>query len=200
MSDRALDVLGWTSLAVLSLLLFLYCKACSTIGNQARRKDNARHLLVVLGSGGHTGEMMRMLNTIDLSRFTTRYYYITSGDKLSADKARAFETTKGLDGTHTIRTLPRARRVKQSWLTTPLTTAVSSIACWRNVLGDRPDLILCNGPGTCVPIVLSAWLIRVSQTSGAAMHSSSILTPPSLRGRNSVSTTVASSSSSRSLA
>ena len=195
MLHRALDIIGWTSLAVLSLLLFLYCKACSTIGNQASRKDDDRHLLVVLGSGGHTGEMMRMLNTIDLSRFTTRYYYITSGDKLSADKARAFETTKGLD-----RTLPRARRVKQSWLTTPLTTAVSSIACWRNVLGDRPDLILCNGPGTCVPIVLSAWLIRVSQTSGAAMHASSILTPPSLRGRNSVSTTVASSSSSRSLA
>lgn len=25
----------------------------------------------------------------------------------------------------------------------------------------RPDLIICNGPGTCVPICYSAWLLRI---------------------------------------
>ena len=164
----AIDLVGWTVLGLLGVLLFAYCRACSIVGNQARHRDGARHLLVVLGSGGHTGEMMRTLETVDLSRFSERYYYITSGDALSAEKAKTFESSRDLAGAYTIRTLPRARRVKQSWLTTPITTLISSLACWRHVLRDRPDLILCNGPGTCVPIALSAWLIRVRSPRGRA--------------------------------
>ena len=31
----------------------------------------------------------------------------------------------------------------------------------RIVFSERPDLVLCNGPGTCVPVAYAAWLMKV---------------------------------------
>jgi beta-1,4-N-acetylglucosaminyltransferase len=27
---------------------------------------------------------------------------------------------------------------------------------------ERPSLVLCNGPGTCIPIVMASWALRLS--------------------------------------
>lgn len=45
-------------------------------------------------------------------------------------------------------TVPRSRSVGQSWLTTPFTTLRALWASVGLVFRLRPDLILCNGPGT----------------------------------------------------
>lgn len=150
-------------IAIVPVLQLIGLAILWTLYRARRVAEGRRTLLVVLGSGGHTGEMMRMLAVANLDKFAHRLYYITSGDALSTEKARDLEVAGSCSGDYTIRVLPRARRVKQSWLTTPFTTAVSSLACGWNVLHDQPDLVLCNGPGTCVPVVLSAWLIRVSR-------------------------------------
>lgn len=120
-----------------------------------------RHLLISLGSGGHTTEMFYILDPMDLSRFTKRTYYISSGDKLSRDKAHAFEKQKGYRGQYRIKSLARARRVKQSWATTPMTALISFMDSLRQTSFDSPDLLICNGPGTCVMLVLACLMIRV---------------------------------------
>ncbi|KAK7633340.1 oligosaccharide biosynthesis protein Alg14 like-domain-containing protein [Phyllosticta citricarpa] len=52
-------------------------------------------LLVVLGSGGHTAEMMAMLGKLDKARFlrswSHRTYVVSEGDALSAERAREWE-------------------------------------------------------------------------------------------------------------
>ena len=51
--------------------------------------------------------------------------------------------------------IPRAREVGQSWLTTPFTTLYAIFVSLTLVWITRPDLLLVNGPGTCVPIVIA---------------------------------------------
>jgi beta-1,4-N-acetylglucosaminyltransferase len=47
--------------------------------------------LIVLGSGGHTTEIFRLLSGIDLNVYKPRYYTIASTDKMSAKKMNEFE-------------------------------------------------------------------------------------------------------------
>ena len=139
------------------------------------------HLLVVLGSGGHTAEMINMLDRIKNleSRYTHRTYVVSSGDGFSASKAAEYEGKLGGVtsnhkedgvGTFDIVTIPRARRVHQSLLSTPPSAIQCLLACFAVLRGthpDRaaskvgyPDIILTNGPGTAVCVVLSAIILR----------------------------------------
>jgi len=52
--------------------------------------------------------------------------------------------------------VPRAREVGQSYVTSIGTTLKASAASLRAVWQVRPSLVLCNGPGTCVPIAVLA--------------------------------------------
>lgn len=119
-------------------------------------------LLIILGSGGHTTEMLDMLNTVDLDRFFQRIYYISSDDRLSHQKAMRFESSRLRSGSHQVRVLTRARQVKQRWISTPFTAMLSYFHSVNLLYRDQPDLVLCNGPGTCVMLVLACLTIRVS--------------------------------------
>lgn len=134
--------------------------------------------MVLLGSGGHTAEMILLLaalvpppsSTIECgpeSRLPfRRTYVVTSGDALSATKAAAFE--RSLAGSRSrsrlassadceIRTVPRARRVGQSWLSTPWDCLRCLAGCVRAFArGGVPDVVLCNGPGSAVLVVAVA--------------------------------------------
>ncbi|KAL9126962.1 MAG: hypothetical protein Q9217_004068, partial [Psora testacea] len=53
--------------------------------------DKTTHLLIVLGSGGHTAEMLSMLQGLDPRRYNHRTYLFSSGDSMSAERAQGFE-------------------------------------------------------------------------------------------------------------
>ncbi|KAB2575069.1 UDP-N-acetylglucosamine transferase subunit ALG14 [Lasiodiplodia theobromae] len=196
--------------------------------DQLQRQDPTR-LLVVLGSGGHTAEMMAMLRKLDARTFlrswSHRTYVVSEGDGFSAERAREFEeqlleevaTAKrrknekgegktndsnaameknngqhstedeqeqGLNGdanpeqktihssssssntppdpgTYTLHIVPRARAIHQSLLTTPLSALRCLLACVSILQTPAPpDLILTNGPGTAVVVILTALLLR----------------------------------------
>ncbi|KAK8224579.1 oligosaccharide biosynthesis protein Alg14 like-domain-containing protein [Phyllosticta capitalensis] len=179
-------------------------------------------LLVVLGSGGHTAEMMAMLGKLDKARFlrswSHRTYVVSEGDGLSAERAREFEeglldfgTCGGRSkhgdadaiftddekeakdvrasadkrdgkeievGSYDIQLVPRARKIHQSLLTTPFSSLRCLGAC-HSILRSPfsspdiesstapqhqatffPNLILTNGPGTGVIVILAALLLR----------------------------------------
>lgn len=69
----------------------------------------------------------------------------------------------------TLITIPRARRVHQTLLTTPYTATYSLIACLYHttihplLAGRRTfaDALLLNGPGTCFILALSTYAPRV---------------------------------------
>ncbi|RAK98388.1 glycosyltransferase family protein [Aspergillus ibericus CBS 121593] len=174
-----------------TVIIFMHALAKSQNSQVPRwRSPNTPiHLLVVLGSGGHTAEMFSMLRRmkLDPSKFTHRTYVVSSGDNFSATKAVEFETTdlsKKLStdekpastGSYSIVTVPRARRVHQSFLTAPFSTIQSFWSCLlvlRGLHPDQqslkssplrspyPDIILTNGPATAVCVILAARLLRL---------------------------------------
>ncbi|CAI7614659.1 unnamed protein product [Penicillium glandicola] len=167
--------------SILLVLLVSLTISQNTIPSKCRPRGSPTHLMIVLGSGGHTAEMLYMLERMKFAPqlYTYRTYLVSSGDNFSADKAKAFEAQlvqNSQDHTHntyTIVTVPRARRVHQSYLTAPFSTLQCFWACLSILCGLHPgqklpkeyssfypDLILTNGPATAVCVVAGAKLIR----------------------------------------
>lgn len=118
--------------------------------------------MVILGSGGHTTEMLALTNELDKKRYTPRVYVLAGTDTTSEPKVLAQEQdAAGADGEYQILRIGRSRHVGQSYISAVFTTLRSVWQCFPIVYGQRPDLILCNGPGTCVPICLVAFVLKV---------------------------------------
>lgn len=123
-------------------------------------------LLVVAGSGGHTTEILRLLGSLS-SAYSPRHYVIADTDKMSANKINCFERNRAdrdpgtMHREYVIHRIPRSREVQQSWLSTVLTTLHSMWLSFPLIHQVKPDLVLCNGPGTCVPICVSALLLGI---------------------------------------
>lgn len=77
------------------LKVLLYIQSCNDRQRtpQRRLRHTPTHLLIVLGSGGHTAEMISMLQRapLDPTLYTHRTYVVSSGDAFSAQKAVEFE-------------------------------------------------------------------------------------------------------------
>jgi hypothetical protein len=56
--------------------------------------------------------------------------------------------------------IPRSREVKQSFLTAIGTTIWSIVFCLLRVYQYNPKLLLCNGPGTCLPLCVATKALR----------------------------------------
>ncbi|KIP08435.1 glycosyltransferase family 1 protein [Phlebiopsis gigantea 11061_1 CR5-6] len=138
----------------------------------ARSRSETCSLAVFLGSGGHTSEALALLTGLDFDRYCFRKYVVSEGDILSAKKAITLESEK-VSGSpphnapYSVLTIPRARRVHQSLLTTPISSVWSLIVCVYHITllplltGQRwADVLVLNGPGTCVMLCLAVYLNR----------------------------------------
>ncbi|VDM69622.1 unnamed protein product, partial [Strongylus vulgaris] len=56
-------------------------------------------------------------------------------------------------------TIPRSREVGQSFLTAVPTTLYAFAFALHLIWKARPDLLLVNGPGSCIPVVFAAALL-----------------------------------------
>jgi beta-1,4-N-acetylglucosaminyltransferase len=123
-----------------------------------------KKLLVVLGSGGHTAEMISLFDGVIRTCadvYMPRIYVSADMDILSEAKVKQLYEKAGVDASEDIFVrVPRSRNVGQSWLSSVFTTLYSFVFCLRITWKYFPTLILCNGPGTCVPVVYSALLLR----------------------------------------
>ncbi|XP_005307598.2 UDP-N-acetylglucosamine transferase subunit ALG14 homolog isoform X1 [Chrysemys picta bellii] len=133
----------------------------------ARRNSSPRtaplSLLVVAGSGGHTTEILRLLSSLSQS-YSPRHYIFADSDIMSEDKILTFEQKRAetfSNSQFTLNRIPRCREVRQSWSSSVLTTLYSILYSFPLTFRLKPDLILCNGPGTCVPVCISALLLEI---------------------------------------
>ncbi|KAG4437587.1 hypothetical protein IFR05_006926 [Cadophora sp. M221] len=144
--------------ALLILIPTAFLRIFYILPSTARRRSKApkpsvSHMVVVLGSGGHTAEMMSLLRDIDPSRYTHRTYIVSSGDSFSTGKALEIERiiqskhnpseqdqeqeptkageTSARTGTWDVKTVPRARKIHQSLYTTPFSSLWCFIGCLR---------------------------------------------------------------------
>jgi UDP-N-acetylglucosamine transferase subunit ALG13 len=181
-------------------------QACPLPGQRWARKQRTP-LLVVLGSGGHTAELLRLLRSVSLEafehRFSERWYFFPAGDVVSPGRAAKFEAElaekMALKGapkqSFRLFEIPRARRVGQSFVTSVFSTLGSLWRLVRLLDDDRgnyaanlrsfevthdddaggnddreggpvstPRLILCAGPGVCIPVILAARLLNAKRS------------------------------------
>ncbi|XP_060088209.1 UDP-N-acetylglucosamine transferase subunit ALG14 homolog [Heteronotia binoei] len=152
-------VLGIAALvSLLSVARFFYVKRVCGVP-----RNTSVSLLVVAGSGGHTTEILRLLGNLSQA-YSPRHYVLADSDKMSEDKIRSFEQKKADTSPSSLFTLsriPRSREVRQSWSSSVLTTIRSIVYSLPLTFRLKPDVVLCNGPGTCVPICISALLLRL---------------------------------------
>lgn len=115
--------------------------------------------LIVLGSGGHTAEMIQIVKSLDKTKYSPRYYVLAKSDITSRKRVAQIESSD--ETSHAFLEIFRSREVKQSYLTSVFTTILALIASIPLVFRLKPELILCNGPGTCVPICLVAYFLSL---------------------------------------
>ena len=83
-------------------------------------------LMIVLGSGGHTGELLIMLKKLDFSKFSEIYVISSMNDKHSENKFReAFNVTK-IEKCNFFK-IYRSRNVGQSFKSSIFTTIFSML-------------------------------------------------------------------------
>lgn len=173
--------------------------------NNWKQKDHPVKTMVVLGSGGHTTEMLQLIKNLDPKLYTPFVVVVASTDTTSIRRVQAYpnklpividddhddgdgddhdptktkpsssslsssspsiqsKATKATPTTKssTVYKIPRSREVGQSYSSSVVTTLYSFWVAMKMVLTERPDLVLVNGPGTCLPVAVSAFvLLRV---------------------------------------
>lgn len=145
---------------------------------------------VVLGSGGHTSEMLRSLETIPSSFWAGNrpFYVVSATDTHSRGLAQQFEQRHFQRHAETY-VIPRAREVGQSYFTSIFTTLKATLAALSIVYRERPQVVLTNGPGVCVPVVVDAVLLaacfpwRFSRPAVVYLESFTCISHASLTGR-----------------
>ncbi|KAF4548039.1 Oligosaccharide biosynthesis protein Alg14-like protein [Elsinoe fawcettii] len=158
-----------------------------------RKRGSKSHLLIVLGSGGHTAEMIYMLEKavlglpkemvaagasndherLDWSNFTYRTWVAGAEDNFSILRAKEFEEATATasskrskdDKSYRIVQVPRARRIHQPLITSPISCLQCAWACVQLLLRapastDFPDIILTNGPATATVLIFTSFLLR----------------------------------------
>jgi beta-1,4-N-acetylglucosaminyltransferase len=100
-------------------------------------------LLVVLGSGGHTAQMLRLVSLLG-ERFDY-IYLIGNDDKLSEEKI-------SIPGE--VHYVHRARRHEDGLLKTVVKVIRLSFESLDVLRRAKPDVIINAGPGTAVPIAI----------------------------------------------
>lgn len=106
--------------------------------------------------GGHTSEMFKFLSTLN-HEYYPRTYVLANTDSGSYAKIELFES--GLNQNYEVIKIPRSREVGQSYVSSLFSTIYSILSCYW-ILFKGIDLLLTNGPGTCVPVVLWTWIYK----------------------------------------
>ncbi|KAL5346141.1 UDP-N-acetylglucosamine transferase subunit [Pseudogymnoascus australis] len=154
-----------TLAALLLLTTTIFLRILHTLPSRrppASPRTSPSHILIVLGSGGHTAEMLSMIRHLSPTRYIYRTYLVSSGDAFSTLKAIDFEQRlAGAEATpiedhkpgvvrgrgFEILTVPRARRIHQPLYTAPLTSFLCLLSCLRFLLPTHPRRALPGASG-----------------------------------------------------
>jgi len=145
-------------------------RGVSSSNRKHRHPPQPVSTLIVLGSGGHTTEMLLMTKHLSTSHYYPIHYCKAATDSTSLDRLRTAQKDKnsnnGADDSASSSTwrnhdIPRSREVGQSYWSSIFSTLYAFGFALRLVARLRPRLLLCNGPGTCIPVCLAALLYRI---------------------------------------
>ena len=179
---------------VVSVGVVCVCVAARVVGIVMNSGSKCA-FMVVLGSGGHTAEMLTLVRSLPRA-VVEREGRIHSGggdtdagggagDGLSGSgiectyprcyvvaSTDALSAEKALRveaeaaaGAEHVERIPRSREVGQSYFTSTLTTVRATLAAIPILLKHAPKVLLVNGPGTCLPLCAIACALRLLRIS-----------------------------------
>lgn len=102
--------------------------------------------------------MLEIVKKLKTEKYKPRYYVVAEGDQNSVNKLTQIETDSSQYKIFIIR---RSRQVHQSYMSSVGTTILSFLDCFPILIHTKPNVILTNGPGTCVPICIVAFMLKV---------------------------------------
>lgn len=138
------------------ILFLIFIKHRSLAATISRKKP--AKTMIILGSGGHTAEMLRIVKYMNCNNYMPRIYVCASTDNISIEKVKSQE---GIRNDYKIIKVIRSREVGQSYISSVWTTILASLESLSVLWVEKPELILCNGPGTCVPLCIIAFLFKI---------------------------------------
>lgn len=144
--------MAWSTLfsIVVAILVYLLLRLLYVIFVQVP-VERPGSVIVVLGSGGHTTEMLRWLELVrekaPASSLRRIIFVSSATDTHSTQAAVKF------DSSAPVKYIPRAREVGQSYFSSVFTTLHAIVSSLRIVYNAAPATIATNGPGVCIPIV-----------------------------------------------
>lgn len=138
-------------LRVTSLLYKIFTTECALTHKRPLRT------ILCIGSGGHTTELLRLTKSMNMNKYTPRLYILADNDASSEVKIQ--ESEKG-DKCYELSRIPRSRNVQQSYQSSVISTAYATLYTVPVIYNFKPDVIFCNGPGTCIPVCVVAFLMR----------------------------------------
>ena len=123
------------------------------------KTNNKLSVSIVLGSGGHTSEVLSVTRHLPRSNLANINYFYANTDQGSKLRATAQEMELKMfypESTCKINytNIPRAREVGQSYVTAVFTTLWSIFMTIFAVLSHKQHILIVNGPGSCVPVCL----------------------------------------------
>lgn len=135
----------WLLLALLAILSALILAVRLLI------KPKANGIYAVLGSGGHTGEMLRIIDGLD-NELRPTHFIVGIGDKLSLDKLASIRMKH-----KQIISISRPRNVGQSYVTSVFTTLRTAFECLNLFKNSLPKLVISFHPSIlCLSLRLYA--------------------------------------------
>lgn len=164
----ATEMLVFFFLGLLGIrILYVFWRTCKPHARPAHPRSFKT--LIVLGSGGHTAEMLNLTAVLDKRRFHPRFYIAALTDNMSLSRAKLAEakateelsSVSGVQENNHYIQIYRSREVGQSYVTSMATTIVAIAHGLWLVFRIRPEIVLCNGPGTCIPICVAGFLLKV---------------------------------------
>ena len=87
-------------------------------------------LLAVLGSGGHTAEMLKLVGAMNNEKYSPRTFVYAKTDTISPEKLKGLKNNKDFKTFE----IPRAREVGQNWLTSFFYTIYAFFCCISLIL------------------------------------------------------------------
>lgn len=122
-------------------------------------EKNALRTILCIGSGGHTTELLRIVKNLDSKKYEPRLYIVADNDFSSEIKIHKAETSE-IHKTYVLSRIPRSRNVNQSYLSSVFSTLYSTLYTIPVVYNFKPNIVLCNGPGTCIPVCVVVFILR----------------------------------------
>jgi beta-1,4-N-acetylglucosaminyltransferase len=167
--------MGFYLVVAITILFILIVRLVMVLPSKKKRSTDSRNdkqqkkkltnkvirTCVVLGSGGHTSEMCTLIRSLDPNHYHFEFV-VAKTDKKSEPFATSV-LSEHLSNQLPLKfhSIPRSREVKQSYFTSVFTTLFAMLYTPFVILFRiYPDLVLVNGPGTCIPVCLACYIPR----------------------------------------